>query len=102
MKPERDTSGDTTDESRLLTGARSPAARSRPGRSTPPYNPGLQKLVEGKQAWFEPLDEDAKARGFRGWHQRGYLPHYDGPFTEHPAECGAVDRLMPLALVRDI
>lgn len=48
-------------------------------RSTPPYNPGLQKLVEGKQAWAVPLDNDAKAKGFLGWHQRGYLPHYDVP-----------------------
>lgn len=48
-------------------------------RSTPPYNPGLQKLVEGKQAWAVPLDDDAKAKSFRGWHQRGYLPHYDAP-----------------------
>ena len=48
-------------------------------RSTPPYNPGLQKLVEGKQAWAFPLDDDAKGKGFRGWHQRGYLPHYDAP-----------------------
>ena len=48
-------------------------------RSRPPYNPGLQKLIAGKQAVSEPLDEQAKARGFRGWHQRGYLPHYDAP-----------------------
>ncbi len=48
-------------------------------RSTPPYNPGLQKLVEGKQAWTVPLDDDAKAKGFLGWHQRGYVPHYDAP-----------------------
>ena len=47
--------------------------------STPPYNPGLQKLVDGKQVWAVPLDEDAKAKGFLGWHQRGYLPHYDAP-----------------------
>ena len=46
-------------------------------RSTPPYNPGLQKLVAGKQAWTVPLDDGAKAKGFRGWHQRGYLPHHD-------------------------
>ena len=26
-----------------------------------------------------PLNDDAKAKGFRGWHQRGYLPHYDAP-----------------------
>lgn len=48
-------------------------------RSIPPYNPGLHKLVTGKQAWSEPLSEPAKAQGFLGWHQRGYLPHFDAP-----------------------
>jgi putative transposase len=47
--------------------------------SCPPYNPGLQQLVDGKQAWAEPLDHAAKTRGFLGWHQRGYLPHRDAP-----------------------
>lgn len=51
----------------------------RSAQSSPPYNPGLYKMVKGKQAWAEPLDEEAKARGFRGWHQRGYLPHHDVP-----------------------
>ncbi|MBC8094208.1 MAG: transposase, partial [Akkermansiaceae bacterium] len=72
----RDTRRYATPHSRSLTGA--PPAQ-RPWCSAPPYNPGLQKLVEGKQAWAVPLDEDAKAKGFRGWHQRGYLPHYDAP-----------------------
>jgi REP element-mobilizing transposase RayT len=36
-------------------------------------------MVKGKQAWSEPLDDEAKAKGFRGWHQRGYLPHHDVP-----------------------
>lgn len=58
---------------------RDAGAPPRPRRSTPPYNPGLQKLVEGKQEWAVPLDAAAKAKGFRGWHQRGYLPHYDVP-----------------------
>lgn len=48
-------------------------------RSVPPYNPGLHKLVSEKQAWSEPLSDEAKAQGFLGWHQRGYLPHYDVP-----------------------
>jgi REP element-mobilizing transposase RayT len=55
------------------------AATSATRRSCPPYNPGLHKLVSGKQAWAEPLDEESKARGFLGWHQRGYLPHDDVP-----------------------
>src|SRR5258707_1983569 len=47
--------------------------------SRPPYNPGLYQLVHGKQVWAGPLAEQAKARGFLGWHQRGYLPHRDTP-----------------------
>jgi putative transposase len=45
--------------------------------SVAPYNPSLQRLVEGKQAWAEPLDPPARTQGFIGWHQRGYLPHRD-------------------------
>lgn len=62
-------------------------------RSTPPYNPGLQKLVAGKQAWAVPLDEDAKAKGFLGWHQRGYLPHYDAPGVTQIVTLRLVDSL---------
>ena len=47
--------------------------------SCPPYNPGLQQLVEGKQAWANPLDAEVQPQGFLGWHQRGYLPHRDAP-----------------------
>jgi putative transposase len=36
-------------------------------------------MVEGKQAWAEPMDAEAHAQGFPGWHQRGYLPHRDAP-----------------------
>ncbi|HEY5910489.1 MAG TPA: transposase, partial [Verrucomicrobiae bacterium] len=66
-----------------LTERIKPTASRRSGRSgrasRPPYKPGLHELVEGKQAWAEPLDREAKARGFIGWHQRGYLPHRDAP-----------------------
>src|ERR1035441_10563633 len=48
--------------------------KSRRSLSSPPYNPGLQQLGDGKQAWADPLAEEAKAQGFLGWHQRGYLP----------------------------
>jgi len=53
----------------------------------------LQKLVEGKQAATEPLDEAAKAKGFLGWHQRGYLPHYDGPGVTQIVTLRLVDSL---------
>jgi REP element-mobilizing transposase RayT len=39
----------------------------------------LSRLVAGKQQWDEPLSATAKANGFRGWHERGYLPHCDKP-----------------------
>lgn len=39
----------------------------------------LRRLVAGKQQWDEPLSAADKARGFRGWHERGYLPHCDKP-----------------------
>ncbi len=39
----------------------------------------MHRLVEGKKAWAEPLSVEARAQGFLGWHQRGYLPHFDVP-----------------------
>ena len=52
-----------------------PRAR-RPG---PPHNPGVRDLVAGKRGWSaQSKIEDAK-QGFRGWHERGYLPHRDEP-----------------------
>ena len=44
-----------------------------------PYNPELQKLVAEKQAWSGPITESPDGTEFRGWHQRGYLPHCDNP-----------------------
>ncbi|MHB8524189.1 MAG: REP-associated tyrosine transposase [Limisphaerales bacterium] len=50
-----------------------------PRQSRPPYNRALQELIVAKQTWSGPLDDEAKLRGFAGWHQRGYLPHRDQP-----------------------
>ena len=51
----------------------------KPRRPGPPHNPGVRDLVEGKRRWSSlPKAEDAK-QGFRGWHERGYLPHRDEP-----------------------
>ncbi len=45
----------------------------------PPHNPGVRDLVEGKrQGHYRQTAEDGR-RGFRGWHERGYLPHFDAP-----------------------
>jgi putative transposase len=46
---------------------------------SPPYNPGVRDLVEGKRAWSRPLAKDEIERGFLGWHENGYLPHRDEP-----------------------
>ncbi len=45
----------------------------------PPYNPGLLDLVEGKRAWDARATLGDQRQGFRGWHERGYLPHRDSP-----------------------
>jgi len=39
----------------------------------------MRDLVEGKRAWSHPLTKDDIERGFRGWHENGYLPHRDEP-----------------------
>jgi putative transposase len=45
----------------------------------PPHNPGGRDLVEGKRAGSGPLANEDIERGFRGWHENGYLPHRDEP-----------------------
>ena len=71
-----------------------PSATRRSGSvSQPPYNPGLYQLVKGKQAWAEPLEEQAQAGGFLGWHQRGYLPHRDTPGLTQFVTCRLHDSL---------
>jgi REP element-mobilizing transposase RayT len=44
-----------------------------------PKNPGLLRLVQAKQKWQYQPDTSTARRGFRGWHERGYLPHFDAP-----------------------
>ena len=39
----------------------------------------LRRLVAGKQEWSVPVSAEDQAPGFRGWHERGYLPHCDKP-----------------------
>src|SRR6266516_1904220 len=46
---------------------------------TPPNNAGLLELIRAKRDWsWKPSVEELR-KGFRGWHQRGYLPHFDAP-----------------------
>src|SRR5690242_10704480 len=54
-----------------------PPGRQRMG--SPPHNPHLRELVEAKRRWSEPQDAKDTEAGFRGWHERGYLPHRDEP-----------------------
>jgi REP element-mobilizing transposase RayT len=44
-----------------------------------PHNPWLRELVSGKQRWSGSLSTEDMRQGFRGWHERGYLPHRDEP-----------------------
>src|SRR5207245_9606799 len=46
---------------------------------SPPNNPGVRDLVEGKRAGSRPLAKEEVERGFSGWHENGYLPHRDEP-----------------------
>jgi REP-associated tyrosine transposase len=39
----------------------------------------LRRLVAAKRKWSETLSDNARVRGFKGWHERGYLPHRDEP-----------------------
>lgn len=50
-----------------------------PVRRTPPKNLGLLGLIRAKRERnWKPSVEELK-KGFRGWHQRGFLPHFDAP-----------------------
>jgi REP element-mobilizing transposase RayT len=48
-------------------------------RPRPPHNPGVRNLVEAKRRWSSPPEKENLKRGFRGWNERGYLPHRDEP-----------------------
>jgi REP element-mobilizing transposase RayT len=47
------------------------------GRPGPPHNPGVRDLVDAKRKWSSRPTPAALKHGFRGWHERGYLPHRD-------------------------
>jgi putative transposase len=36
-------------------------------------------LVAQKREWHHPPEPAEEALGFKGWHTRGYLPHFDAP-----------------------
>lgn len=47
--------------------------------SQPPRKSYLRDLVANKRRYSAPPNRDHVMLGFRGWHERGYLPHYDAP-----------------------
>ena len=51
----------------------------KPNRPGPPHNPGVRELVSSKRRWSSPPNREHARLGFRGWHERGYLPHSDEP-----------------------
>lgn len=42
-------------------------------------NPNIQRLIQAKREWHCQVSPEEEAKGFRGWHSRGYLPHFDAP-----------------------
>jgi hypothetical protein len=48
-------------------------------RGSPPHNPHLRELVDAKRQWSSPMETQDIEAGFRGRHERGYLPHRDEP-----------------------
>jgi len=56
----------------------------------------VHELIREKQQWHAPPDEDAAKLGFRGWHSRGYLPHFDMPGTRQMINYRLADS-MPVA-----
>ena len=51
-------------------------------RSGPPHHPQVRKLVEQQRLGSRNPSPDEQIAGFRGWNERGYLPHRD--------ECGLI------------
>jgi putative transposase len=75
-----------------------PRHEPQPRRKGPPHNAGLRELIEGKRKHHSPECElpqehsrrnngtPSRVRGgsgspFLGWHERGYLPHFDAPYV---------------------
>jgi len=44
-----------------------------------PDNRALRELIQAKRQWHYAPDSNAADHGFLGWHERGYLPHFDAP-----------------------
>ena len=67
----------------------------RPTRSGPPRNPGVRDLVSNLRRNHTQQTPEMAKDGFRGWHERGFLPHYDVPNVTQFVTFGLVDSLPP-------
>ena len=63
----------------------------------PPHNPGVRELVASKRRWSSPPNREQALKGFKGWHERGYLPHRDEPGLTQFVTFNLVDAF-PVAL----
>ena len=55
----------------------SQASKRRP--PGPPHNPDLREMVAGMRRWSSSPRQEESRQGYRGWNERGYLPHRDEP-----------------------
>ena len=39
----------------------------------------VRKIIRDKREWHSQVTPEEEALGFKGWHSRGYLPHFDSP-----------------------
>ena len=51
----------------------------KPRRPGKPHNPDLRELIADKRHYSSPPKKEDAEKGFRGWNERGYLPHRDEP-----------------------
>ena len=68
-----------------------------PAKSGPPHNPGVRELVANLRRSHTPPDRKLAKQGFAGWHERGYLPHFDAPGLTQFVTFGLDDSLPPRA-----
>jgi REP element-mobilizing transposase RayT len=56
-----------------------PGRKQGTATAKPSLNARLLELMERKRKWHYRPDLQTQRQGFRGWHERGYLPHFDAP-----------------------
>jgi putative transposase len=53
--------------------------RGRDARAPVPVKSNVRQIIQDKRAYHTQACPEEEAKGFRGWHSRGYLPHFDVP-----------------------